>query len=267
MEEKKINSVAIVGIGVSHIDYIVNVCKVGNRKAIADETWAINKMGAAILCDAIFRMDDLKEEFEVNQKFWEGINGEKIMVQDIWFDTLKNFTGKIFTSRPYPEEFPASVEYPLEEVINCVGTSYFNTGPAYAVAYAIYIGVKQISLYGLDYTYPDRHVAESGRACLEFHLREAYSRGINIKIARNSTLLDTAKPVSQKMYGYTHPIEIIPRPEDSKKFNVIHRYDLPSRKQQEEKGELAELDRLLKKHKPNLLDAPKGAGQDSLKGE
>lgn len=222
MENPKINSVAIVGMGLSHIDYISEVCQLGHRKAIADEVWAINKMGAAIHCDVIFRMDDMMTEVPVNQKFWEGINGEKIMVLDLWTETLKKFPGKIITSKAYPEEYPASVEYPLEEVVKCVNSSYFNTTPAYAIAYAIYLGVKQISLYGIDYTYANRHVAESGRACVEFHLREALRRGIGIKIAKNSTLMDTNEP-KRKLYGY--------------------------------------------KVKPTLLDAPKGAGQDSLKGE
>ncbi len=262
--------VAIVGIGVSHLDYIINVCKVGNRKAIADETWAINKMGAAIRCDAIFRMDDLMIEFSMNEKFWKNnVTNQNIRVGDAWYETLKNFKGQIFTSKAYPEEFPASVEFPLEDVINCVGTSYFNTGPAYAIAYAITIGVKEIQLYGIDYTYPDKHVAESGRACVEFHLREAFSRGINVRVAQNSTLLDTSKNSNKRMYGYSHPIEVVPDEAYPKKFKVIHRYDLGKQnRENSEKRERSVLDGLLKKYKPELLDAPARAVQDeSLKGD
>lgn len=267
--------VAIVGLGVSHVDYIVNVCKVGNRKAVADEVWAVNKMGAAIHCDAIFRMDDLKTEFEMNQRSWKNnVSGENIPIQDVWYETLKNFKGSIFTCKAYPDEFPNSVEYPLEEVINCVGASYFNTGPAYAIAYAILIGVKEIQLYGIDYTYPDKHVAEQGRACVEFHLREAMARGINIRVAQNSTLLDTSKDSGRKMYGYPYPIEVVPREDDPRKFRVIHREDLGKKNREKiEEQEQQTLKRLIDKYykfEPNnkLLDAPEGAVQDeSLKGE
>ena len=260
--------VAIVGIGISHVDYITNVCKVGDRKAIADEVWAINKMGAAIHCDAIFRMDDLAEEFEVNQRVWNGLNGDKWNVQDIWHKTLRDFKGKIYTCRAYPEEFPASVEYPLEEVINCVGSSYFNTGVAYAIAYAIYIGVKELALYGIDFSYKDRHVAESGRGCVEYHIREAVQRGIDIKVAQNSTLLDTVNGPGH-FYGYTHPIEVLPDPERPGKYKVNHLYEKgKAKKDRIKKLELAEMERLLRKYKPDLLDAPLGAVQDeSLKGE
>ena len=250
------------------MDYITNVCKVGDRKVIADEVWAINKMGAAILCDAIFRMDDLMEEFEVNQRVWKEKNGNTHSVQDVWHKTLRDFKGKIYTSKAYPDLFPASVEYPLEEVINCVGSSYFNTGVAFAIAYAIYIGVKELSLYGIDFSYANRHVAETGRACVEYHIREAIQRGIDIKVAQNSSLLDTQNGPGH-FYGYSHPIEVLPDPSRPGKYKVNHLYEKgKARKKRIEKSELLELERLLKKHKPELLDAPSGAvhQDESLKG-
>jgi hypothetical protein len=40
---------------------------------------------------------------------------------------------------------------------------YFNSTAAYAVAYAVAIGVEQITLFGFDFTYPNAHQAEQGR--------------------------------------------------------------------------------------------------------
>jgi hypothetical protein len=48
-------------------------------------------------------------------------------------------------------------------VINSCGIAYFNNTAAYAVAYAVHIGVKKITLFGCDYTYPNAHDAEKGR--------------------------------------------------------------------------------------------------------
>jgi hypothetical protein len=48
--------------------------------------------------------------------------------------------------------------------------AYFNSTAAYAVAYAIHMGVKKISVFGMDFTYPNAHDAEKGRACVEFWL-------------------------------------------------------------------------------------------------
>jgi hypothetical protein len=62
-------------------------------------------------------------------------------------------------------------------VINSCGMAYLNNTGACAVAYAVHIGVKKISLFGCDYTYPNVHDAEKGRACLEFHLGIAKAAG------------------------------------------------------------------------------------------
>jgi hypothetical protein len=45
-------------------------------------------------------------------------------------------------------------------------------------------------------------MAESGRACVEFWLAIAVSKGIKIEVAHNSTLLDTNVPDNEKLYGY-----------------------------------------------------------------
>jgi hypothetical protein len=75
-------------------------------------------------------------------------------------------------------------------VINSCGIAYFNNTAAYAVAYAVHIGVKKISMYGCDYTYPNAHDAEKGRACTEFHLGIAKARGIRIGLTDKTSLMD-----------------------------------------------------------------------------
>ena len=256
--------VAIVGMGVSNVDYILDVCRFGSRFAIADEVWAINKMGAAIQCDAIFRMDDLGKDFPMNQKAIKFGEDNPKIIQDVWYDTLKAFKGKIFTSKAYPDLFPTSVEYPIEDVINFLNVAYFNTGPSYAIAYAMMIGVEELLLYGLDYTYPDRHIAESGRACVEFHLRDAMRRGVKVTVSKNSTLLDTNKPTT--LYGYDTPVNVVTN-EDGK-LNIVWRTDIAKKqKEEQERAEHCEFQRLAQKFKPDLLDTPDGGSRESLIGE
>jgi hypothetical protein len=112
---------------------------------------------------------------------------------------MKDHPGPVYTARAYAE-YPGTVEYPLELILNCVGNLYLNNSVAYAVAYAMAIGVPKVSLYGCDFSYPDRHQAESGRACVEMLLGMALTRGMEITIAQDSTLLDAHSPV--KFYGY-----------------------------------------------------------------
>jgi len=87
---------------------------------------------------------------------------------------------------------------------------YFNSTAAYAVAYAIYLGVEKISLFGCDYTYPNAHDAEKGRACVEFWLGYAAAKGIKIGLPKGTTLMDALYSRQERLYGYdTRTVEII----------------------------------------------------------
>lgn len=180
-------SVAIVAMGISRFDYVTIACNKGSGAGIAQETWAINKMGGIIFNDICFRMDDLVE----NRQY----------MKQPMVDWLKAHP-LIVTSTAYPDEFPGSVEYPLEKVINCIGVPYFNTTPAYALAYAIYLGIPHIHIYGCDYTYPDRGPAEEGRGCFEFMMGIAFERKLMIHISQHTSLLDTCFPLESRLYGY-----------------------------------------------------------------
>lgn len=96
--------------------------------------------------------------------------------------------------------FDNMVAYPLEEVVNCVGRDYFNNSVAYAIAFGIYQRVEVMNIFGADFTFPDRHLAEMGRANCEYLLGIADERGIKIGIAAGSSLLDTDQPTH--LYGY-----------------------------------------------------------------
>ena len=269
--KEKPRKIAIVALGISVVDYFQAVLKMGgNRHAVVDETWVINKAAGVLQNDLVFRMDDLMKSYAMNQHEFVKWDGEVNKIEDLWNGYLKNeCTSPIMTSKAYPE-FPTSVTFPLEDVINYCGNSYFNTTPAYALGYAIYLGVEEISLYGVDYSYPKGdHKAESGRACVEFWLKEADTRGIKIFVAQNSTLLDTNVPTENKLYGYDCTVEVRPHPDDEKRVRVLFRTDLDDEKKKAQKElELTALDTLIKKYKPHLLDAPERAVQEeSLKGD
>ena len=57
-------------------------------------------------------------------------------------------------------------------------------------------------LYGIDFTHKAVNFAEAGRACCEFWLAIAATKGIKLHIAHNSSLLDMNVPDDQKLYGY-----------------------------------------------------------------
>jgi hypothetical protein len=178
-------SVAIVAMGYSNVDYFHAVTHLDTPK-IADEIWAINAMGKLIQCDKIFHMDS----FDIGTAFSK---------------YLPHIGVPVFTKRAH-DDLPNTVTYPLQEVIRYVGIPYFNNTVAYALAYAMYSGFEEIHMYGCDFTYPDSHIAESGRACAEFLMGIAVSRGIRIRVAPNSTLFD--QETKRPLYSYGDTVEV-----------------------------------------------------------
>ena len=192
--------------------YVLHCAQKGSYKMSFDETWAINAMAGVIQHDRALVMDDIESILKPL------ISANPTCMTAGMMDWLPVHPGPVYTSKAYPE-FPGTVDYPLEDVINAVGHIYFNTSVAYAVGLAIHLKVKEIGLYGCDFTYPDTHVAESGRACVEFLLGIAGANGAKIVIAGDSTLLDASLTVGQKLYGYRDPL-VIGRDEDGGRIKV-----------------------------------------------
>ena len=186
--------VAILGLGPS-LDQYTNIAKrLGGRHKYADETWAINSLGSVLACDRIFHMDDVRiQELRAAARPESNIAA--------MLEWMRTTPVPIVTSRPHPD-YPSTEAFPLIEVLNELQYGYFNSTAAYAVAYAIWLGVEKISLFGCDYTYPDAHDAEKGRACVEFWLGMAAERGIKISVPKNTTLLDALHTQRERFYGY-----------------------------------------------------------------
>lgn len=184
--------IAIVALGQSGLDYVRLTEGVGGQMHLFDEVWAINGFGSILQCDRVFHMDDVRIQ-EARAKS----GNKKIANMLKW---MKKHPGPIYTSRVHPD-YPGLVEYPLESILNSPRTTkraYFDGTVAYAVAMAVHEGVKSISMFGADYVF--KNATEKGRACLEYWLGVAEARGIDIKVAKSSSLLDTN--TGAMLYGY-----------------------------------------------------------------
>lgn len=186
--------VAILGLGPSMLEFVDNAKRMGGRRAYCDEVWAINALGDVIQCDRVFHMDDVRIQEIRAAALPEG----NIAAMLSW---LKTHPGPIYTSRTHPN-YPGLVAFPLEDVINKLGYIYFNNTAAYALAYALYLGVEEISFFGIDFTYPNMNSAEKGRACVEFWLGVGAARGIRFNFANRTTLFDAIEGDEAKLYGY-----------------------------------------------------------------
>jgi SAM-dependent methyltransferase len=186
--------VALVGLGPSAAMFFEIAKRVGGRRAVADEVWGINALGDVLRCDLVLHMDDIRV-----QETRAAANPSGNIAQMVKW--LKTYDGTVITSRAHPD-YPCLVEFPLERVVQETGFSYFNSTAAYAVAYAILIGVKKLSIFGFDFTYPNAHHAEAGRAAVEFWLGIAAARGIEIAVCKTSTLMDAMADPAERLYGY-----------------------------------------------------------------
>ena len=186
-------TVAIVAMGASHRDYLDDALNQSGRHRVADETWAINAMAGVIEHDRAFIMDDLRY-FARQARETPALDGYR--------DWLHRHPGPIYTSAVHPE-YPGAVRFPLEDVLNSLRFDYFNSTPAYALAYAIHLGVPHVKLYGLDYTGKDRGFNEAGRACFEYWIAVAVQRGMKVSLSPNCTLCDHV--FGRPLYGYAVP--------------------------------------------------------------
>lgn len=191
--------VSIVGLGPSCAAFFELSRRLGGVSAYSDETWGINAIGDVLRCDRVFHMDDLL----IQEKRAALRPDGNIAAMVRW---LRKHPGPVYTSI-VREGFPGLVAFPLEAVMNRSefgngGAPYFNSTAAYAIAYAVHIGVQKISLFGLDYTMPNAHRAEQGRACCEFWLGIAAARGIEIVVPEQSSLLDACATDRDRLYGY-----------------------------------------------------------------
>lgn len=219
--------VAIIGLGPSAESYMDHVKRLGSRQAFCDEVWAINGLASILDCDLCFHMDDVRIQ-EIRSAAKPQSNIAAMMR---WMKTTKV---PVMTSFAHPD-YPSLIEFPLEKVINFLGRGYFNNTVPYALAYAIYLGVKKISLFGCDYTYPDAHKAEKGRACLEFWLGYAARSGIDIALPANTSLMDSLDeedPDDIPSYGYDAvKISCATAPDGTMKLTMTPRESLPTAEQ------------------------------------
>ena len=193
--------VALIGLGMSAGEYVTAVTASACGETF-DEVWTVNAGLAIFRHDKAFVMDDLRVQAKAMPPY-----GYALATHD----------RPIITSQPYPE-FPMSVRYPIEPVIEKIGDDFFANTVAYAMAYGILIGVKQLSLYGCDFWYPQQEAREEGGQNAAYLLGMARHFGMSFRLPQSTTLLSAhgAKLVNGRptrtLYGYAVQPEFPPAP-------------------------------------------------------
>jgi len=213
--------VAILGMGPSVSAYLEITKRLGGRRRYCDETWVINALGNVFEHDRVFHMDDVRIQ-EIRAKAAPDGNIAALLP---W---LERHPGPVVTSRAHPG-YPGLVEFPLQAVVNQFNRAYFNSTAAYAIAYACHIGVQKLSIFGMDFTYPNSHTAEKGRACVEYWLGIAASLGIDLVIPRTSSLMDAMGTQADRLYGYdTLDVQLAGQANGQVRVSFTPRDELPT---------------------------------------
>mgnify|MGYP003134468802 CR=1 FL=1 len=192
--------IAIVALGSSIGDYLKEAMSGHGMKTPWDEIWTLNRGVRGIQHDKLFVMDDIAwlEKRDPN-----------------YANFLKEHNKPIITSFAY-SDYPRAIEYPLQEVMATIQDDVFTVNTvSYMVAYAIHIGVKELSIYGADFFYPGGNTAEEGGQAVAYLLGMGRHFGFTHRIPQSSTLLYAHKArqlpngtVGREPYGYHRKAQI-----------------------------------------------------------
>lgn len=182
--------VAMVGLGPSaNAFWLEN--SVFNAADEYDEVWAVNRAAVSFRHDLAWNMHDLRE---LVKKYPQ--EGPRLYRAEKPLVTLEHFP-----------EFPTSVRYPIAEVLTFLkGYDMLNSTPAYMVAYAVMVGVKELLLYGMDFHYENLERSEAGGQGMAYLLGFASALGMNYKIPPSSSLLDAYRISAMQEHGVLRPI-------------------------------------------------------------
>jgi hypothetical protein len=184
--------VALVSLGVTHQDFVAEWLgrDPGDTVWGRDETWTLNRGALVFRHDLAFVMDYLDGE----RAAWPRYGA-----------LLHRHDRPIITS--VAPDWPGHVTaYPQEAVRRHFGPGhdYFHNSVPWIVAYAIWCGVRELTLWGCDYTHERSNGREDDRANAEYWVALARAAGMAVLIPETSTLCNAARGAYH--YGYPEPL-------------------------------------------------------------
>ena len=136
IKELEGKNVAIVAMGQSQIDFHLSQ----THSVEFDEVWAINAMiGVLPNIDRAFILDPMSRFLDT-----EDAGTMTPMMRRL----LPQCKFPIYTCE-LDNRVPSAIDYPIESIVSDLGCSYFNNTIPYAIAFALWNKVKQLSLLAL----------------------------------------------------------------------------------------------------------------------
>jgi hypothetical protein len=169
------NRVAIVALGPSAANFSRRQMSDPGVNKPFDEVWTLNRGFAGFHHDKLFVMDDLRWiEKHRNKNYAE---------------FLKKHDRPIITSTAY-FDYPTSIPFPLKACMEFHDDDIFAVNTvAYMVAYALFIGVGEIHLFGADFVYKNGTVVEEGGMAVAYMLGRCKMHGCIHFLTGDTTML------------------------------------------------------------------------------
>jgi hypothetical protein len=180
-----------------------------------DETWAINKGIRTIGSDMAFVLDDLEGERRQSAQYADDLlayaKNKPIITSELMDCERPTWPGKIH-NYPLTEVMDhigeglvekQGIKNPTRRQIRDAGTHagyYMHNSVPMILAYALFIGVREIRLYGADYTIRASDNMEENRPNCEYWVGFLRAWGVRVRVPGGTTLLNTDQ--NKRIYGY-----------------------------------------------------------------
>jgi hypothetical protein len=177
---------AIVALGPSAQGFMRRQMSDIGVKHPYDEVWTLNRGMQGFHHDKLFVMDDLR---------WIEKHRSKA-----YAEFLKKHDRPIITSTVYGD-FPTAVPFPLKECIDFHEDDIFAVNTvSYMVAYALYIGVEELHIFGADFIYKNGVQVEEGGLAVAYMLGRCKMHGC-VHVLTNETTMLYANRVEHREDG------------------------------------------------------------------
>ncbi len=157
------------------------------------EVWTVNRGVRLFQADLAFVLDNLEAEARKDPAYGA---------------ILKSYKKPVITT-VYSNLAPSCHVYPGAEILDSIERQcgrpmdpYWHNSIPMVVAYAWFIGVLELTLWGCDYTLPDGRIIENDRANLEYWIGFVRACGMRVGAPMDSTLLNNRQTGGQlHVYG------------------------------------------------------------------
>ena len=174
-------SVDVVALGASCQSYMRHSLNKGRSvDSVTDEVWTVNRGIRLFAADLAFVLDEIEPEIRRDPAYGLALKKAKIPI----------------ISTVYTDSVVDCHAFPAREILDCIrqradlSDPYWHNSMPMVVAYAWFIGVKQLTLWGCDYTRPDGQVIEDDRSNLEYWIGWGRAMGMRIGVPSDTTLMN-----------------------------------------------------------------------------